>query len=77
MESLMCKSLVENGPMAFTGESALTLHIYENKSIMETIGMTLSLSSRPLGLIWSMPGMGFQKFEAEEVGLGVELLQAY
>ena len=35
--------------MAFTGESALTKHTYENKSIMEAIGMTLSLSSRPLG----------------------------
>ena len=36
--------------MAFTGESVLTLHIYENKSIMEAIEMTLSLSSHRLGL---------------------------
>ena len=36
--------------MAFMGGSAISLHIYENKSIMEAIGMTLSLSSRRLGL---------------------------
>ena len=36
--------------MAFTGRSAIILHIYEYKSIMEAIGMTLSLSSRRLDL---------------------------
>ena len=36
--------------MAFMGGSAITLHISENKSIMEAIGMTLSQSSRRLGL---------------------------
>ena len=42
--------------MAFMGRSAITLHIYEYKSVMEAIEMTLSLSSRRLGLEYPRNG---------------------
>ena len=49
------------------GKSAITLHGYESKCIMEAIGMTLLLSSHRLGLEHARNGAS--KVEVKEVGL--------
>ena len=61
--------------MAFTGRSAITLHIYEYKSIVEAIEMTLSLSSRRLGLEHARNGA--PKVRRGLAFLDLELLRAY